>query len=123
MKKGKHLGEFSFKAITYHVLPKGRIEVNIEGSATGFPSIIGTMRVDGASKEQSGKYDYDWITITDKGETISGSAEDGTWKVLGNHRWETTGVFRFPDGSVIFAEGEIDQPQRSWIGKIYEAKE
>ncbi len=121
MKKGKPFGDFAFKAITTRVLPGGKTEVNIEGSATGFPAIVGTVTVQ-TSNDKSGKANYDWAGVTAAGEEIYGSSTI-EWEALGAQRWSTQGVVRLPDGTAIYAEGVVDRPNRSWTGKTYEAVE
>jgi len=118
MKKGKHLGEFSFKAVTFRVLPLGRIEVNAEGAAVGVPRVLQTLTVAFAGGPFSGNY----VAITDNGENIHGALE-GTSEPIQNGKFHTTMVIRRSSGTTFFAEGEINPPERSWTGKVYEATE
>src|SRR5215469_10120795 len=118
MKKGKHLGEFSFKAVTFRVLPLGRVEINLEGQAVGVPQILQTV----TGTLGAGPFSGNFAAITDAGESIYGTL-DGKSEPIKNGKFRTTMVVHRSDNTTVIAEGEVNRPERSWTGKVYEATE
>ena len=43
MQKGKQLGEYSFKSGHWRVYERGKLEIDWEGTATGYGVVISTM--------------------------------------------------------------------------------
>jgi hypothetical protein len=43
MQKGKQLGEYSFKATSNRVREDGKLEINFEGTVSGFGFVVNTM--------------------------------------------------------------------------------
>jgi hypothetical protein len=118
MKKGKEVGTYEFKAVTYRVLPHGRVEVNVEGKATGFQRVLETVNFD----PNGGKFSVEGIATTDSGELIHGHA-DGTAERLNSGKYSTTGALWPSKGPTIMFDGEIDPPNRTWKGRMFEAIE
>jgi hypothetical protein len=124
MASGKQIGEFSFKAVTItnRPGPAGSVltEVNWEGTATGFGAVFITSTYVGGP--HNGTFSDCATAYLDDGEGVSGIGQ-GTYKNIGKHRWRTEGYTQISsDGRRLDSEGEIDLAQRSWKGKIFEAK-
>ena len=56
MQKGKQLGEYSFKSTSNRVREDGRLEINCEGTVTGFGFVVNTLTVT-VGDGKSGQYD------------------------------------------------------------------
>jgi hypothetical protein len=121
MASGKHLGEFSLKAITatYSPGPAGSVlsQVNWEGTATGFGAVFGTATYVGGPK--GGTFSYCAEAFLDNGDAVTGIGQ-GTFESTGKHRWRTEGFIQISDGRRVATEGEMDLASRSWKGKISE---
>jgi hypothetical protein len=121
MASGKAIGEFSLKAITvtYSPGPAGGvlIQVNWEGTATGFGALFGTATYAGSGK--GGTYSWCAEAFLDDGDTLTGVGP-GTFESVGKHRWRTKGYVDLSDGRRITDEGEMDLASRSWKGTIFE---
>ena len=121
MASGKHLGEFSLKAITatYSPGPAGSVlsQVNWEGTATGFGAVFGTATYVGGPK--GGTFSYCAEAFLDNGDGLTGIGQ-GTFESTGKHRWRTEGFIQISDGRRVATEGEMDLASRSWKGKISE---
>jgi hypothetical protein len=119
MAKGKEVGEFSFKfsSLTFTPGPAGSIvtQVNCDGSAVGFGTVLGTIALVGG---KSGTFSACWAAFLDDGEQLSGTGS-GTYESSGKHRWRTQHVIHISDGTSVVNEGEIDLAARSWKGKNF----
>ncbi len=118
---GKQIGEFSFKftSITNSPGPAGSvlIQVNWEGTATGFGAVFSTVTYVGGPKD--GTFSDCGTAYLDNGDGLSGIGQ-GTYESAGKQRWHTQGFIQISDGRKIASEGEIDLASRSWKGKIFE---
>jgi hypothetical protein len=122
MSSRKAIGEYSLKSITatQTVGPAGSvlIQVNWEGTATGFGMIFGTATFIGGQKGGT----FSWVSAAylDNGDGLNGVGQ-GTYESSGKHRWSTKVISEISDGRRIAAEGEIDLASRSWKGTLFEA--
>jgi hypothetical protein len=122
MASGKELGEFSFKSTsaTFTPGPGGSIlvQVNYEGSATGFGAVLGTATFASAGAK-SGTYSWCGASYADNGDSTAGSGQ-GTYESSGCNKWRTQGVTQLADGRTLASEGEVDLATRSWTGRVFE---
>jgi hypothetical protein len=122
MALGKQITEFTLKAtsLTYSAEPGGSLSVqaNVEGTATGFGAVLGTMTTTSANGK-SGTWRWCGAAYLENGETLTGNGQ-GTFDSSGPHKWRTTGIQRLSDGRVTAIEGEITLATRTWSGKLYE---
>jgi hypothetical protein len=92
------------------------IQVNCEGSATGFGTIAGTLTT---IPGKSGTFTYHGASYLENGDILTSTA-NGIFESSGTHRWRTRGDVAISDGRVIGAEGEMELAGRSWSGKLFE---
>jgi hypothetical protein len=117
------LGQYSFKSNSSRVCDDGKLEINWEGTATGFGVVISTMTVmvgDG----KSGHYDQYGVSYRDDGTVTTSSNESGEYKSIGTHKWATTGVLKIKaDGRelIVIEEGTMELATKTWNGNVYEA--
>ena len=122
MASRKAIGEYSLKSVTttQTVGPAGSvlIQVNWEGTATGFGTLFGTATYVGGPR--SGTFSWVSVAYLDNGDGLSGVGQ-GTYESSGKHRWNTKAITEISDGRRIAAEGELDLASRSWKGSLFEA--
>lgn len=119
MQKGKQLGEYSFKSTSNRVREDGKLEINCEGTVTGFGFVVNTLTVT-VGDGNSGQYDVHEVCYRDDGTIVTASSEDGVYKSIGKFKWATTGVIK-ADGRAFIEEGTMELTTRSWSGTFYEA--
>jgi len=116
----KQIGEFSFKltSLNFSPGPAGSVvvQVNCEGTATGFGTIAGTLATIPA---KSGTFTYHGAAYPENGDILTATAT-GSFESSGIHRWRTRGDVVMSDGRVIGTEGEMELAGRSWNGKMFE---
>jgi hypothetical protein len=120
MKKGKQLGEFSFKVTSFHVREDKKLDVTWEGNVTSFGFVICTMTCtigDGAS----GHYDLHELAYPGNGTITHASAEKGEYKSIDKYKWSTTSTVKVSDVGTFVEEGVMELDARTWTGKFYEA--
>ena len=123
MQKGKQLGEYSFKSTSNRVREDGKLDINWEGTATGFGVVISTMTVT-AGDGKSGQYGQSAVAYRDDGTMATSHNENGEYKSTGTHKWATTGVIKIKaDGRelIVVEEGTMELGTKTWKGKFYEA--
>jgi hypothetical protein len=122
MAKGKQIGEYSGKLTSIRVIPEGKssvIEMNLEGTASGFGVVIATMT---CVAGKSGAYKYQGLAYLDNGDIISGVGQGGKFESIGKHLWRTEGTIQPSDGSPsVVEEGQVDLATRSWTVKLFES--
>ena len=122
MASGKAIGEYSLKSVTavQTVGPAGSVllQVNWEGTATGFGTLFGTATYVGG--QRGGTFSWVSTAYLDNGDGLNGVGQ-GTYENSGKHRWNTKAITEISDGRRIAAEGEIDLASRSWKGTLFEA--
>lgn len=117
MKKGKQLGEYSFKATSNRVRDDDKLEINLEGTLSGIGFVVLTM----TATVGSGRFDVYEVVYRDDG-TITTANCKGEHKSTGKFKWDTTGVIK-ADGRTFIEEGTMELATRTWSGKYYEAEE
>ena len=114
----KPIGEFSLKMITQTNTPGPAgsvlIQVNFEGTGTGFGAIFDTATFIGGGKD--GTFSEAGSAYLDNGDSLSGIGQ-GTYESNGKNRWRTADSIQISDGRRIAKEGEVDLASRSWNGK------
>jgi hypothetical protein len=123
LQKGKQLGEYSFKSTSNRVREDGKLEINWEGTATGFGFVVATMIVT-VGDGKGDKYDQYGVSYRDDGTITTARHESGEYKSIGTHKWATSGVIKIKaDGRelMVVEEGTMELATKTWNGKIYEA--
>lgn len=119
---GKAIGEYSLKSVssTQTVGPAGSIliQVNWEGTATGFGELFSTATYVGGQK--GGTFSLVSAAYLDNGDALNGIGQ-GTYESSGKHRWNTKAIIDVSDGRRIAGVGELDLALRSWKGELFEA--
>jgi hypothetical protein len=122
MAKGKKAGEFAFKAtsVTYEEMAGGggAIQVNLDGKASGFGTVLGTMTLFGdAPGVQSGRSSWVGEAYLDNGDVIQGSGE-GVFEQSGKHKWRVRSIVRTSNGTVLLSDGVISLDGRAYKGTL-----
>lgn len=120
MSTENRIGEFTFKATSFTVVP-GRagtvsIQANFEGQSVGFGVTLGTMTLQ-RSGQSCGTWTWCATNFPDGGESLTGMAQ-GAVSDLGTHRWRTQGLLTLSDGRECLVDGELDLATRSWNGRL-----
>jgi hypothetical protein len=122
MASGKQVGEFSLKAITLTFTPgpagSTLVQVNYEGTATGFGAVLGTATYVSAGMK-SGTWSWCAVAYLDNGDSVTGNGQ-GTIESSGRHKWHTLGSIQISDGRIVGIDGEVDLTARLWSGKLFE---
>ena len=94
--------------------------VNLEGTATGFGTVIGTLTFQpDAPGAKSGKASWLGAAYLEDGETLIGSG-DGAYAEAGKHKWRVRAIVRISNGSVLLSDGEASLEGRTYKGKLYD---
>jgi hypothetical protein len=122
MAKGKKSAGFSFKStgVTYSETPSGggAIQVNLEGSATGFGTVLGTMTLHSdAPGAQSGRSTWVGGAYLGKGGVVQGSGH-GFFEQSSKHKWRVRSVIRTSTGAVLLSDGVISLDGRTYKGTL-----
>ena len=119
MAPGKPIGEFSLKMVTQTNTPGPAgsvlVQVNFEGSGTGFGAIFDTSTFVGGGRD--GTFSQVGSAYLDNGDVLSGVGQ-GTYESKGKHRWSTQSIIQISDGRRLSSTGEIDLAARSWKGTL-----
>ena len=122
MALGKQAGEFSLKATTLTFTPGSAgstlVQVNYEGTATGFGAVLGTATYISAGMK-SGTWSWCAAAYLDNGDSVTGNGQ-GTIESTGRHKWHTLGSIQISDGRIVGVDGEVDLATRTWSGKLAE---
>jgi hypothetical protein len=124
MAKGKKkAAEFSLKStsVTYNEIPGGgETEVNLEGTATGFGTVLGTLSLwaDGPGAD-SGRSSWVGSGYLENGEVVQGTG-DGFFEKVGKHKWRVRSVVRVSSGALLLSDGVISLDGRSYKGMLTE---
>ena len=124
MSVGKEVGEFSFTStgVTISSTANGGVsqQVNMEGTATGFGDVIGTLTFYADSPGADGGF-VTWAgsAYLDNGDA-SGGLGRGVFEKSGKHSWRVRAVIQITDGPLLLTDGEIALEGRSYSGKIYQ---
>jgi hypothetical protein len=98
-----------------------RVVVNVEGTATGYGRVAGTITMYSASPAAvTGPVTFTGAGFLDSGEVIGAQAE-GYWrKVEGKQQWRIRGINLTSAGAVILADATLDLASRSYHGTLSE---
>jgi hypothetical protein len=88
--------------------------INIEGTADGFGTVLGTLRCVGAGTP-SGTYEMLAVSFPEIGEQVIGRGI-GEWRQVAPGRWESTQTTSLSTGDTVKGEGIFDLPNRTWSG-------
>lgn len=121
MALGKETGDFSFQITsTSYAGEEGTVQVNVDGTATGFGTVLGTMTFAVAEPgAKSGALRWRGQGFLENGEQVAGTGE-GHWEEIGQHRWRTRMVVHTSDGQVFGSDGQLDLATRTLKGKNLE---
>ena len=117
MALGQPMGEFSYKVTSATYSDTG-VQINLDGTVTGYGRVQGTLTVTGEPGATSGKASFRATAFLDDGKLINGSGE-GTWETVGKHKWRIRGV-NYVGGRTIASDGELELATQSLQGKIYD---
>ena len=123
MSVGKEAGEFSFTStgITVTSEPGGGVtqQVNMEGTATGFGAVLGTLTFyASAPGADSGFVTWAGSSYSDDGNAVGGVGR-GVFDKSGNNPWRVRSVIRVTDGPLLLTDGEIALEGRTYKGTLY----
>jgi hypothetical protein len=115
---GKEIGKFTLKSITTtYALDGDSVTVNLDGTATGYGTVLGTLTFRGEPGAKSGLLSWRGQGFLDNGETVTGIGE-GTWEEMGKHKWRTRLIVSTSDGKCHASDGELDLKTRTLSGKM-----
>jgi hypothetical protein len=117
----KKSGEFLFKStgVTYMEGDGGGASlINLEGTATGFGTVLGTLTLSGDSPgATTGRSSWVGTAYLDNGDEVQGTSE-GFWEKSGKHKWRVRGVLRTSTGALYLSDGVISLDGRTYKGKM-----
>jgi hypothetical protein len=117
---GKEIGKFTLKAVTTtYALDGGSVQVNCDGTATGYGTVIGTVTFRGEPGAKSGLLSWRGQGFLATGETVTGFGE-GNWEESGKHKWRTRLIVSTSDGKCHASEGLLDLKTRTLSGKMFD---
>jgi len=117
---GKEIGEFSLKSIsTSYSEEGGSVQVNLDGTATSYGSVLGTMTFRGEPGAKSGLLTWRGQGFLENGDTVTGAGE-GAWEEIGKHKWRTRMIVTTSDGRCHASDGHLDLKTRTLSGKMLE---
>jgi hypothetical protein len=117
---GKEIGEFTLKSITTsYALEGGSVQVNLDGPATGYGTVLGTLTFRGEPGAKGGALSWRGQGFLDSGDAVTGTGE-GTWEEIGKHRWHTRMIVTTSDGKCHASDGHLDLKTRTLSGKMLE---
>jgi hypothetical protein len=121
MADAKKGGEFSFKAtsVAYVITDGGGAnQINLEGKATGFGEVLGTLSLFGdAPMSQAGQSSWVGTAYLDNGDIVEGTG-DGFFERSGKHKWRVRSIMRTSTGAVYVTDGTISLKGRTYKGTI-----
>ena len=117
---GKEIGEFSLKSIsTSYAEEAGIVQVNLDGTATGYGTVLGTLTFRGEPGAKSGPLSWRGQGFLEDGSTVVGAGQ-GNWEEIGKHRWRTRLIVTTSDGRCHASDGQLDLKSRTLSGKMLE---
>lgn len=120
MALGKEIGDFSLNSTsTRYAEDGGAVEIALDGTATGYGTVLGTLHLRSEPGAKSGTCSWRGQGFLDNGETVVGIGE-GTWQEIGKHRWRTRMVIATSDGGTHASDGQLNLEGRSLTGKMLE---
>ncbi len=120
MALGKEIGVFSLKSTSTRFGEVGAgVEINYDGTATGYGTVLGTLSLRGTPGAKTGPCSWRGQGFLESGEVISGAGQ-GTWEELGKNQWRTRMIVATSDGGTHASDGKIDLASRSLSGKMFD---
>jgi hypothetical protein len=119
-KKGKELGAFNTKLISFRV-KEDEIEFNWEGEIDGYGHGLATATINPADLKMGGSFEWNGVAFGKDGAVSTATVEEGKYESIGPNKWTTTSVTVGSDGTRVLAEGIVDLAAKTWNGKFYEA--
>ncbi len=123
MSVGNEAGEFSFTSTGVSVTsePGGGVTqaVNLEGTATGFGTVMGTLTFHASAPgADSGLTTWAGSGYLDDGQARGGMGR-GVFEKSGVNTWRVRSIIQIADGPLLLTDGEIALEGRAYSGKIY----
>ena len=122
MSIGKELGACSYTATSMTLIENAdgsrTHQINYEGTAAGYGTVLATMRVHVPPNATFGRGDWSAAAYLESGGQATGRAEI-VWSELGRHQWRIRGFNLVSDGAVILSDGVIDLATRTFKGTLY----
>ncbi len=124
MSLGKEAGEFSFTSsgVTVTATPNGGVsqQVNVEGTATGFGTVLGTLTFYASEPgADSGFVTWAGSAYMDDGNSVGGQGR-GVFDKSGTNTWRVRAVIQVAGGPLLLTDGEIALEGRTYSGKLYQ---
>ena len=124
MAKDKNAREFSFKSttVTYAEMPGGggAVDINMEGTATGFGAVLGTLSLYGdAPGSKTGRTSWVGTAFLPSGDEVQGTSE-GFYEGSGKHKWRVRGLMRTSTGAMYLTDGILSLDGRKYKGTVTE---
>lgn len=122
---GPVIGEinYSVTSSTFERQPNGgvRVAVNLEGTATGYGTVTGTLSLISATPGAvAGPLSWVGAGFLESGEVIGANGE-GYWrKVDGKQQWRVRGINLTTAGTILVADATLDLASRSYQGTLAE---
>ena len=117
---GKEIGEFSLKSITTSYAEEGgSVQINCDGTATGYGTVLGTLTFRGEPGATTGALTWRGQGFLENGDTVAGAGQ-GTWEEIGKHKWRTRLIVTTSDGGCHASDGHLDLESRTLTGKMLE---
>ena len=117
---GKEIGEFSLKSIsTSYAEEGGSVQINCDGTATGYGTVLGTLTFRGEPGAKSGALSWRGQGFLENGDTVAGAGQ-GTWESIGKHKWRSRLIVTTSDGGCHESDGHLDLKSRILSGKLLE---
>ena len=117
---GKEIGQFSIKSTSVsYAEDGGSVQINCEGTATKYGTVVGTLILRGEPGAKSGRLSWRGQGFLENGETVIGTGE-GSWEAMAKHKWRTRMIVTTSDGGCHASDGHLDLATRTLTGKMLE---
>ena len=119
MALGKEFGDFSFKITSVGYSEDGTAQINLDGTATSYGTVLGTLTLRGEPGAKRGTATWRGDGFLENGDVVQGAGE-GSWEEIGRHEWRTRLVVSVSDGETFASDGRLDLASRTYTGKNLE---
>ena len=117
---GKEIGEFSVKVTsTTYAEEGGSVQINVEGTATGYGTVLGTLTLRGEPGAKLGSLSWRGQGFLEDGDNLASTGQ-GTWEEIGKHKWRTRLIVTNSKGECHGSDGHLDLATRTLTGKMLE---
>ncbi len=118
MALGQEIGTFELKITSWsHAEDRETVAITLDGKATDFGTVLGTLTGRGAPGAKSGPCSWRSQAFLEDGDVVVGIGE-GTWMESGNHQWRIRLTISIDDGRFVAVDGTLSLAGRSFNGKI-----